>query len=252
MQLYLEDKIVLVMNGDSIIGRKIVKEFVNENARVIIHHEKQKIFSLTELNLEISDGKHEVEIMSAKLDNIDEPRNMITEIVSKFGKIDVFVYTHPPVSMNSIRTIDYQIWNETVRKGLKTIYTSTRSLTKHFARQKEGRIIYVTFGAGARGYEDLVDRCTIGGGIVGFAKSLSKELVSYNVPVNCITYGLIEEEFSSYPLEAQRELRKILDYLGIKRLGTTIDIANTVLFLASQKSEYITGQTLYVNGGLLV
>lgn len=139
-------------------------------------------------------------------------------------------------------------WDEVIDTNLSAIFRLSKICLKSMVKQRSGRIINITSVVGVMGNPGQVNYCAAKAGAIGFTKALALEMAAYGITVNAVAPGFIETDMTNQLTPEQREL--IAAKIPMKRSGTVDDIANAVLFLASDQSAYMTGQTLHVNGGM--
>ncbi len=139
-------------------------------------------------------------------------------------------------------------WDEVINTNLSAVFRMSKICLKSMVKQRSGRIINITSVVGVMGNPGQVNYCAAKAGVIGFTKALALEMAAYGITVNAVAPGFIETDMTSQFTAEQREW--IAGKIPMKRSGTVEDIANTVVFLASDQAAYITGQTLHVNGGM--
>jgi 3-oxoacyl-[acyl-carrier protein] reductase len=144
--------------------------------------------------------------------------------------------------------MDYEKWSKVIQTNLNSNFLLTNFFSKQMIKKKWGRIINITSVVCHTGNAGQSNYTASKSGIIGMSKSIAAELAKRNITVNCISPGFIETEMTSDLSEEQKKL--IMDKIPLNRIGQPKDVANCVKFLASDMSEYITGQTIHVNGGL--
>lgn len=187
---------------------------------------------------------------NASVNNHASAKEMIEHVKNKFNRIDILVFNVKIKKSDSLKSVDIEDWNKSIEEDLTGLYQCTKEISKIMVAQKSGKIIPVFFGIGARGDGDMVSWSACSGGMIGFIKCLAMEFLRYRINVNGVAYGLIDEV--DFPFMVRRTLKHYLEILNVPRSGKAEDVADAVNFLASKDSNYITGQILYVNGGLLI
>ncbi len=165
------------------------------------------------------------------------------------GRLDTFIFILPEMSNNSLKSLTLNEWQHTT-DVLKTMFWCYRAVAKLMAGQRHGTMIGICFGVSARGDGEMLTWTVAGEALLGMSKCLAQELMDKDIRVNTIGYGYIKEV--KYTFQAHFRLKTFSKFLGVKRQGTASDVAALIGLLASQHGSYITGQTLYVNGGLLI
>ncbi len=245
----LANKTAVVVNGDVAPGPHIVRSLAEAGANVAVHAGGPAADLRWAADLARDSGPP-VTTIRASLEDLASVRGMMEDVKRRHGRIDVLVYVARPKSGNNLRSIDLAQWRADVDDDLKGLFHCAKEISKIMVAQKSGRIIPVFFGVGARGEAELLSWSACTGGIAGFVKCLALELVRFNVGVNCVAYGLMDDV--DYPFMTRRTLKQYLEVLGVPQTGTAADVAAAVRFLASDGAAYVTGQNVYVNGGLLL
>ncbi|MBI2655777.1 3-oxoacyl-[acyl-carrier-protein] reductase [Candidatus Woesearchaeota archaeon] len=243
----LAGKVALVTGASRGIGRAIAVELARQGADVIINYNKNEKEAMEVVN-EIK--KHGARCIALKADvsNFDEVKSMFDSIKKEFGFIDILVNNAGIIMDKTLQNMDADVWNKVIKINLNGVY----NMTKHALPllRKKGRIISIGSIVGIYGNFGQVNYAASKAGIIGFSKSLAKELGRHGITVNVIAPGFIETEIlNSLPDAKKKELSKSIP-LG--NLGNPEDIANLAAFLASEKSSYITGEVICVDGGLML
>ena len=173
---------------------------------------------------------------------------MIDEVKEVFGTVDILVNNAGITRDGLILRMSEQQWDSVMAVNLKGVFNCTRHVSPIMLRNRRGSIINITSVVGQMGNKGQSNYAASKAGIIGFTKTIARELGGKKVRSNAVAPGYIMTEMTrQLPEEAQKELKKIIP---MKQLGTPEDIAQAVLFLASDNSQYITGQTIAVNGGM--
>lgn len=215
---------------------------------VVMVNERSRFGTL--LSQEIADAGAEVIVLGSEHSTDSQSVTAgIQDIVAKHGRIDSFVYVLEEAAPDSLDTISNERWDCT-RQLSRTMFWYYRAVGKQMAKQRQGSIIGVHFGVNTRGDAEMLSWAVLGEMLVGMSKCLAVELLKQNVRVNTVGYGYMDDvEYSDQAREVIDDYRK---YLGIQRKGTARDVAGAVRLLASGAGSYITGQSVYINGGLII
>ena len=234
-------RVVIVTGGSRGIGASICEEFI-KNGDIVVLNYRSSVEKALELKEKLGENLY---LIKADVGNMIEVKVMVDFCLSKFGKIDVLVNNAGISQIKPFADITEDDWDEMMRVNLKGIYNCTKCVIDSMIHNKSGKIINISSIWGEVGASCEVHYSTAKAGIIGFTKALAKEMALSNIQVNCITPGIINTEMNStFDLE---ELKK---EVPMEQIGAPKDIADTVLFLASDKSNYITGQIIGVNGGM--
>ena len=184
---------------------------------------------------------------AAEADGIE---NLITDIEKEFGKLDILVNNAGITRDNLLMRMKEEEWDEIMQVNLKSVFRASKAVLRGMMKQRSGRIINITSVVGAMGNAGQANYAAAKAGLMGFAKSMAREVGSRGITVNCIAPGFIDTDMTRALPEEVRKPFEAQTALG--RFGDAQDIADAVLFLASDQAKYITGQTLHVNGGMLM
>ena len=180
----------------------------------------------------------------------DGIENLIADIEKEFGKLDILVNNAGITRDNLLMRMKEEEWDEIMQVNLKSVFRASKAVLRGMMKQRAGRIINITSVVGAMGNAGQANYAAAKAGLMGFAKSMAREVGSRGITVNCIAPGFIDTDMTRALPEEVRKTFEAQTALG--RFGDAQDIADAVLFLASDQAKYITGQTLHVNGGMLM
>ena len=184
---------------------------------------------------------------AAEADGIE---NLIADIEKEFGKLDILVNNAGITRDNLLMRMKEEEWDEIMQVNLKSVFRASKAVLRGMMKQRSGRIINITSVVGAMGNAGQTNYAAAKAGLMGFAKSMAREVGSRGITVNCVAPGFIDTDMTRALPEEVRKTFEAQTALG--RFGDAQDIADAVLFLASDQAKYITGQTLHVNGGMLM
>ena len=184
---------------------------------------------------------------AAEADGIE---NLIADIEKEFGKLDILVNNAGITRDNLLMRMKEEEWDEIMQLNLKSVFRASKAVLRGMMKQRSGRIINITSVVGTMGNAGQANYAAAKAGLMGFAKSMAREVGSRGITVNCIAPGFIDTDMTRALPEEVRKTFEAQTALG--RFGDAQDIADAVLFLASDQAKYITGQTLHVNGGMLM
>ncbi len=234
-------RIVIVTGGTRGIGRAICEEFI-KNGDIVVLNYKKSYEKAVELKEKLGENLY---LIQADVGNMAEVKVMTEFCLNKFGKVDVLVNNAGISQIKPFADITEDDWDEMIRVNLKGIYNTTKCVIDSMIHEKKGKIINISSIWGEVGASCEVHYSTAKAGVIGFTKALAKEMALSNIQVNCIAPGIIDTE-----MNAQFNLEELKEEVPSGKIGTPKDIANMTLFLASDKADYITGQTIGVNGGM--
>lgn len=241
-------KTALVTGGSRGIGSAICKA-LSTNHKVIIGYSNSKEEAK---KLEESITSNGGLAMSVKVDVSDKNsiNTAFEEIEKSYGIVDVLVNNAGITKDNILPRMKDSEWDDVIQTNLTGSYLTTQRAIKNMMKNKWGRIIFISSVVGISGNQGQSNYAASKAGLIGFAKSISKEMGARNITSNVIAPGYIETDMTSFLSEENKEI--IIEQLSIKRIGKPEDISNVVSFLCSEESEYITGQVISVDGGLSV
>ena len=241
-------KTALITGGSRGIGSAICKA-LSANHKVVIGYSNSKEEAKKLEESIISNGGN---AMSVKIDVSD--KNSINaafeEIEESYGIVEVLVNNAGITRDNILPRMKDSEWDDVIQTNLTGSYLTTQRAIKNMMKNKWGRIIFISSVVGISGNQGQSNYASSKAGLIGFAKSVSKEMGARNITSNVIAPGYIETDMTSFLSEENKE--NIIEQLSIKRIGKPEDISNVVSFLSSEESEYITGQVISVDGGLSV
>lgn len=184
---------------------------------------------------------------AAEADGIE---NLIADIEKEFGKLDILVNNAGITRDNLLMRMKDEEWDDIMNVNLKSVYRACKAVMRGMMKQRSGRIITITSVVGTMGNAGQTNYAAAKAALQGFSKSLAREVGSRGITVNCVAPGFIDTDMTRALPEETRKTFEAQTALG--RFGEAQDVADAVLFLASDQARYITGQTLHVNGGMLM
>jgi len=243
------DKVILITGAAQGIGQCTAKSFAKEGGIVVVTDIQASLANQVSESINADDGKS----ISFGLD-VTNPReiNMVVkECITNFGKIDVLVHSAGIYKEAPFLTMTEQEWDETLNVNLKGTFLCCQSVAREMVRSKSGKIVCIASIAGQRGA--IPGRSHYGtskGGVLAFCKALALELVPFGINVNCVAPGLIVTGMTKDLIG--KKGKDFLESIPMSRFGMAQEVTDSILFLASKESSYITGCTIDVNGGLLM
>jgi len=245
----LKDRVVIVTGGARGIGRAIALSFVREGAKVaLVDVDKEK---LEVLKNEIGKGKGKVIAIPCDITKSGNVKEMMDQVHKKFGRIDILVNNAGIIRRGTIETVTEEDWDRVIEVNLKGTFNCCKAVAGIMKERGYGKIINVSSIAGKMG--DITSAPGYGpskAGVDALTKTLARQLAPYGINVNGVAPHAIETEMSAQWSEERR--KEIIASIPLGRLGKPDDVANAVLFLASDEASFITGEILDVNGGALM
>lgn len=244
-------KVVLITGGASGIGQEYSYAFSECGAKVIIADIDIEKAKLVASNL-VKINKKNVYPIKVDVSNVSDIKKMVGDIIINFGHIDILL-NNAGINIRKL-AIEYNEdeWDKIININLKGAFFVAQEVGKLMIRQNEGKIINTASDDAEIGHTTLSIYSASKAGIVALTKVLAKEWAGYHINVNAIGPGYLLTELTKSLLENKEKHNFILSEIPMGRLGTTEDIAGVALFLASHLSDYITGQTIFVEGGRLI
>lgn len=251
MQL-LKGKSALITGGTAGIGKAIACLYAKNGADVVIFGTNRERAERAVQEIEAARLESTQKVLSVLVDvsKSKEVDQAIQEILTNWGKIDILVNNAGITRDNLLMKMSEEDWDQVLNTNLKSIYNTCRALTRPMMKARSGTIINISSVIGLTGNAGQVNYAASKSGMIGFTKSLAKELASRNVRANCVAPGYIETQMTEVLSPSIKEA--ILTKIPLGRIGNTSDIAAAALFLASDLSGYITGQVLTVDGGMVM
>jgi 3-oxoacyl-[acyl-carrier protein] reductase len=185
----------------------------------------------------------------ADVADYEEASRMVEEVYQKFGRIDILVNNAGITRDGLILRMSEKDWDDVINTNLKGMFNTTKNVVKYMVKQRWGRIINISSVVGLYGNPGQANYAAAKAGVIGFTKSLAKELGSRGITVNAVAPGFIRTDMTAEIIKKNQEI-SIIEKIPLRRLGEPDDVANLVAFLASEESNYITGQIIAIDGGL--
>jgi len=244
----LEGKTALITGASRGIGKAIARKFAMEGADIAITNiTDDEEFTETVRELNALGIKAKGYVSNAA--SFSDSQRVVDEIVADFGKIDILVNNAGITKDTLLMRMSEDQWDAVIAVNLKSVFNLTKAVIQPMIKQKSGSIINMSSVVGVQGNAGQSNYSASKAGILGFTKSVAKEVGSRNIKCNAIAPGFIITEMTDkLPEDVKKEWA---ERIPLRRGGTPDDVANTALFLASELSSYVTGQTIHVCGGML-
>ena len=247
----LEGKVALVTGSSQGIGQGVAVRLAQEGAKIIINYHSHPEGADDTLKQVRGAGSDGVPIM-ADLGQTSEIDRLIQEGVSKFGQIDILVNNAGLEKRAPFWEVQESDYDLVLHVNLKGVFFTTQAFVKHLmARNAPGRVINMSSVHEELPFPHFASYCASKGGLKMLCRDLAIELAPYNITVNNVAPGAIETPINTTLLNDKAKLDSLLSNIPLRRLGKPADVAGAVVFLASSDADYITGTTLFVDGGLL-
>lgn len=248
MRFDLSNKTAIVTGASQGIGETIAIEMAKSGAIVFCLARNKEALDTTIKKITENGGK--ATAFSCDISNNDDFKSIILNIVKENGSIDILVNNAGITKDNLLMRMSDDQWDDVLNINLKGSFTCIRSVIKHMMKKKFGRIINITSIVGITGNAGQANYAASKSGLIGLTKSIAKEVASRGITANCVAPGWIETSMTD---QLSTEVKnKFLSQIPAGKIGQSKDIANAVIFLASDEAEYITGQTITVDGGRII
>ena len=245
----LTGKTAVVTGGSRGIGRAICLELAKQGANVVVNYSgsedkaKQVVSEIEEL------GAKAIAVQ-ANVAHSDAVDLMMKQAIEVFGTLDILVNNAGITRDNLLMRMKEQEWDDVVDTNLKGVFLCTKAVTRQMMKQRAGRIINISSIVGVAGNPGQANYVAAKAGVIGLTKTCAQELASRNILVNAIAPGFITTEMTDSLPEELKEA--MLKQIPLAKLGQPEDVAKAVVFFASDQANYITGQTLHIDGGLVM
>lgn len=245
----LKGKCAVITGSTRGIGKAIAIKYASLGCNIVINYKSENDeVNARELSDEICKLGVDTLIVKANVGDFEEAKNLVEKAKEKFGKVDILVNNAGITKDNLILRMNESDFDNVINVNLKGSFNCLKAVTPIMLKQKHGKIINMASVVGVIGNPGQVNYCASKAGVIGMTKSLAKELGGKNINVNAIAPGFIDTDMTRVLSEDQK--KNILSQVPLKRLGLASDIANVAAFLASEDSDYITGQVIHVDGGM--
>jgi len=243
----LVGKSAIVTGASRGIGKDIALYLAKEGAKVAVNYSGSKD-KADAVVAEIKAMGGEAFAIQASVDQADDVQNLISSTMEQFGSVDILVNNAGITRDNLLMRMKEHEWDDVINTNLKGVFLCTKAVTRQMMKQRAGRIINITSIVGVSGNAGQANYVAAKAGVIGLTKSTAKELASRNITVNSVAPGFISTDMTdALPEDVKSQM---LSQIPLAKFGNPEDIAKAVAFLASDDANYITGQTIHVNGGM--
>lgn len=243
------NKVALITGGTRGIGKEIACTLAEENYDIIINYRTENE-ELMKLKKEIEQKRVRCLLLKGDVSNFEDCKKLVEEAINRMNHIDVLVNNAGITKDMLLMRMKPEDFNEVINVNLIGTFNMTKNVINYMMKERKGRIINVSSVVGISGNAGQTNYAASKAGIIGFTKSLAKEVASRNILVNAIAPGFIQTDMTNILKENVKD--EIEKTIPLKRMGTAKDVANVVKFLVSEDSSYITGQVIQVDGGMLM
>ncbi len=241
----LKDKVAIVTGGTRGIGRGIVTSFVKEGAKVVFTYRSSDAEAKA-----LSSALGEENVLGMKSDacNMTQAQELIDTTVKTFGRVDILINNAGITKDNLMLRMTEEQWDDVIAVNLKSVFVLTKCVLKTMLKQRSGSIINMSSVVGVFGNAGQANYAASKAGIIGFTKSIAKEVGSRSIRCNAIAPGFIQTEMTAELDQTTKE--NYIANIPLSQFGRVDDVANACIFLGGDQSRYITGQVLSVCGGM--
>ena len=245
----LDNKVVLITGASRGIGKAIAEACVAQGAKVAFTYLSSEEKARA-LETELSANGGIAKGFKSDAADFEQAQTLVDQVVETFGTVDVLVNNAGITRDTLLLRMTEEQWDEVINTNLKSAFNLTKAVQKPMLKARSGSIINMSSVVGVKGNAGQANYAASKAGLIGFTKSVAAELGSRNIRCNAIAPGFIETEMTE--VLDQQVVESWRNSIPLKRGGQPIDVANATVFLASEMSAYITGQTLHVCGGMLM
>lgn len=245
----LRNQVAVVTGGSRGIGRAIALKLAEQGASVVVNY--------TSNSQAADDVVETIEKMGSKalavkadVSNAEDIKNLIKTTESELGKIQILINNAGITRDGLLIRMKEEEWDDVLNINLKGVFLATKMIGKTMLKQKQGSIVNVTSVVGLMGNAGQANYAASKAGVIGFTKSVAKEFASRNINVNAVAPGFIQSDMTDKL--GEEVIENYMNAIPLGRLGVADDVANLVSFLVSDASNYITGQTIQVDGGMYI
>ena len=244
-----ERKVVFVTGGSRGIGKAIALKYAQNGYNVVINYVSDKT-NVEELQKEFTKLNVECLIEKADVSKSEEVEKIVKKAIEKFNKIDVLVNNAGITRDGLLMRMKEEDFDKVIEINLKGTFLITKSVIPYMLKKRDGKIINLASVVGVTGNAGQCNYSASKAGIIGFTKSIAKELASRNIRANAIAPGFIDTDMTSILSDEVKDSINV--QIPMKRMGTTQEIANVAYFLGCEESSYITGQVINLDGGMVM
>ncbi|MFF2794481.1 3-oxoacyl-[acyl-carrier-protein] reductase [Lysinibacillus xylanilyticus] len=245
----LEGKVAVVTGASRGIGRSIALKLADEGAKVVVNYSGSQA-KAEEVVATIQENGGEAIAVQASVSKTEEVSALMDAAVKTFGSLDILVNNAGITRDNLLMRMKEDEWDDVLNTNLKGVFLCTKAVTRQMMKQRAGRIINISSIVGVAGNPGQANYVAAKAGVIGLTKTTAKELASRNILVNAVAPGFIETEMTEQLPEDIKQ--GMLSQIPLAKLGQPEDIAKAVAFLASEDANYMTGQTLHIDGGMVM
>lgn len=246
----LRGRVALVTGASKGLGKSMAMALAEAGADIVMV--ARGPVKLAEAEKEVADMGVRTLMIAADVTIPEDVEKVVNQALAKFGKIDILVnnvgtYTGKPIVESTTED-----WSNLINTNLTSTYLCCRTVGKHMIERQRGKVVNMAAAIGALGARNSAAYCASKGGVIQLTRALAVEWARYNITVNAIAPGTMETEITAKMLEDPKVRKALEGKVPMKRIGRPSDLTGTVVFLSASGSDYITGQTIFVDGGFSV
>lgn len=243
-----KDNVVLVTGGARGIGKKICERFLDEGCKVCILDVQEELGKETVSAFNKDLGKVMAFFYKCDITDIEQTKEIVKEIIQEHKEVNILVNNAGITRDNLMMRMDIDDWEKVINVNLTGAFICSKAVIRYMLKARRGKIINISSIVGVHGNAGQCNYSASKAGLIGLTKSLAKEVANRGINVNAVAPGYIETDMTEKLDEKVKE--RLLEAIPSKRLGSVDDVAETVVFLASERSDYITGTVIGIDGGM--
>ncbi|MGM9966761.1 3-oxoacyl-[acyl-carrier-protein] reductase [Rummeliibacillus sp. TYF005] len=245
----LTNKVAVITGGSRGIGRAIALHLAKLGAKVVVNYSGSQT-KAEEVVSEIEDAGGSAIAVQANVTDAEAVANLMKQAIENYGKLDILVNNAGITRDNLLMRMKEEDWDAVMNTNLKGVFLCTKAVTRQMMKQRAGRIVNIASIVGVAGNAGQANYVAAKAGVIGLTKTAAKELAARNIYVNAVAPGFIDTEMTE---ELPEQIKaQMLTQIPLAKLGKPEDVAKVVAFLASDEASYMTGQTLHVDGGMVM
>ena len=244
----LKGKVAIVTGSTRGIGKAIAEELAHQGARVVISGRNAQLANAVANAIQQNGG--EAIAIPADVSQMSDAQKLVQETIGKWERVDILVNNAGITKDNLLLRMSEAEWDSVLQVNLKGAFNCTKSVTRQMMKQRYGRIINITSVVGLMGNAGQANYAASKAGLIGFTKSIARELASRNITCNAVAPGYIQTDMTESLDDAVKQT--LQQQIPLGRLGEPQDVAKVVAFLCSDAAAYITGQVINVDGGMVM